>query len=88
MAAVGWYLRFGVSYRDVEELLLERGIDVDPRDRLPVGAAVTPLLADAGRCTRRSAGGRWFVDETHSSNGSGDLSAGQPDIRLDFAPSG
>jgi hypothetical protein len=27
--AVRWYLRFGLSYRDVEELLAERGIDVD-----------------------------------------------------------
>jgi transposase, IS6 family len=26
--AVRWYLRFGLSYRDVEELLTERGIDV------------------------------------------------------------
>jgi len=24
-----WYLRFGLSYRDVEELLAERGIQVD-----------------------------------------------------------
>jgi len=27
--AVRWYLRFGVSYRDVEELLAEREIGVD-----------------------------------------------------------
>jgi transposase-like protein len=27
--AVRWYLRFGLSYRDVEELLAERGITVD-----------------------------------------------------------
>src|SRR6266511_5192934 len=27
--AVQWYLRFGLSYRDVEELLAERGIEVD-----------------------------------------------------------
>jgi hypothetical protein len=27
--AVRWYLRFGLSYRDVEELLTERGIKVD-----------------------------------------------------------
>jgi transposase-like protein len=26
--AVRWYLRFGLSYRDVEELLGERGIEV------------------------------------------------------------
>ncbi|HET7868709.1 MAG TPA: IS6 family transposase, partial [Actinomycetota bacterium] len=27
--AVRWYLRFGLSYRDVEELLAERGVGVD-----------------------------------------------------------
>ena len=27
--AIGWYLRFSLSYRDVEELLAERGIAVD-----------------------------------------------------------
>jgi transposase-like protein len=27
--AVRWYLRFGLSYRDVEELLSERGVEVD-----------------------------------------------------------
>jgi transposase, IS6 family len=27
--AVRWYLRYGPSYRDVEELLAERGITVD-----------------------------------------------------------
>lgn len=29
MLAVRWYLRYGLSYRDVEELLAERGIEVD-----------------------------------------------------------
>ena len=27
--AVRWYLRYGLSYCDVEELLAERGIDID-----------------------------------------------------------
>ncbi|GIH18903.1 hypothetical protein Raf01_70750 [Rugosimonospora africana] len=27
--AVRWYLRFNLSYRDVEELLIERGVEVD-----------------------------------------------------------
>ena len=27
--AVRWYLRYGLSYRDVEELLFERRIEVD-----------------------------------------------------------
>jgi len=29
VVAVRWYLRYGLSYRDVEELLVERGIEVD-----------------------------------------------------------
>ena len=29
MIAVRWYLRYGLSYRDVEEVLAERGIVVD-----------------------------------------------------------
>lgn len=29
LVAVRWYLRCGLSYRDVEELLAERGITVD-----------------------------------------------------------
>jgi transposase-like protein len=37
MLAVRWYLRFGLSYRDLEELLAERGVDVD-RHVVPVGA--------------------------------------------------
>ena len=40
--AVRWYLRYGLSYRDVEELLAERGIHRRPRHRLPVGPAVYP----------------------------------------------
>ena len=27
--AVRWYCRYGISYRDLEEMLAERGIDVD-----------------------------------------------------------
>jgi transposase-like protein len=29
VVVVRWYLRFDLSYRDVEELLAERGVEVD-----------------------------------------------------------
>jgi len=29
LIAVRWYLRYGLSYRDLEELLAERGIEVE-----------------------------------------------------------
>jgi IS6 family transposase len=29
MLTVRWYLRYGLSYRDLEELLAERGVEAD-----------------------------------------------------------
>ena len=63
--AVRWYLRFGLSYRDVEELLAERGIDVDHVTVYRWVQRFTPLLIDAARPCRHVVGDRWFVDETY-----------------------
>ena len=65
MLAVRWYLRYGLSYRDVEELLAERGIEVDHVTIHQWVQRFTLLLIDAARPCRRSVGGRWFVDETY-----------------------
>jgi transposase-like protein len=63
--AVRWYLRYGLSYRDVEELLHERGVEVDHVTVYRWVQRFTPLLADAARFARHSPGDRWFVDETY-----------------------
>jgi transposase-like protein len=63
--AVRWYLRFGLSYRDVEELLAERGINVDHVTVHRWVRRFTPLLADAARFGRHRAGDRWYMDETY-----------------------
>jgi transposase, IS6 family len=63
--AVRWYLRFGLSYRDVEELLTERGIEVDHVTVYRWVQRFTPLLADAARPRRHAVGDRWYVDETY-----------------------
>jgi transposase-like protein len=65
VVAVRWYLRYGLSYRDVEELLAERGIEVDHVTVYRWVQRFTPLLADAARFCRHSPGDRWFVDETY-----------------------
>jgi IS6 family transposase len=66
MLAVRWYLRFGLSYRDVEELLSERGIEVDHVTVYRWVVRFTPLLADAARPCRHAVGDRWQVDETYT----------------------
>jgi len=63
--AVRWYLRYGLSYRDVEELLAERGIAVDHVSVYRWVQRFTPLFTDAARPLRHAAGDRWFVDETY-----------------------
>ena len=63
--AVRWYLRYGLSYRDVEELLGERGVEVDRVTVYRWVQRFTPLFADAARPLRHATGDRWFVDETY-----------------------
>jgi transposase-like protein len=65
LLAVRWYLRYGLSYRDVEELLAERGIEVDHVTIYRWVQRFTPLVIEAARPCRHSAGDRWFVDETY-----------------------
>jgi transposase-like protein len=65
VVAVRWYLRYNLSYRDIEELLVERGVEVDHVTVLRWVQRFTPLLADAARFARHSPGDRWFVDETY-----------------------
>ena len=65
VVAVRWYLRYGLSYRDVEELLAERGIEVDHVTVYRWVQRFTPLLIDAARPCRHAPGDRWFADETY-----------------------
>ena len=65
VVAVRWYASYGLSYRDVEELLAERGIEVDHVTVYRWVQRFMPLLADVARFARHSPGDRWFVDETY-----------------------
>jgi IS6 family transposase len=52
IAAVRWYLRYNLSYRNVEELLVERGVEVGHVTIFRWVQRFTPLLADAARFVR------------------------------------
>jgi transposase-like protein len=65
VVAVRWYLRYGLSYRDVEELVVERGVEADHVTVFRWVQWFTPLLADAARFARHAPDDRWYVDETH-----------------------
>jgi IS6 family transposase len=65
LLAVRWYLRYGLSYRDLEELLAEWGIEVDHVTLFRWVQRFTPILADAAGPCRHAVSNRWFVDETY-----------------------
>jgi IS6 family transposase len=51
--AVRWYLRYGLSYRDVEELLAERGVEVDHVTIYRWVQRFTPMLVGTVALTLR-----------------------------------
>ena len=63
--AVRWYLRYGLSYRDVEELVAERGIAVDHVTIYRWVQRFTPEFIKAARPCRHAPGDRWFTDEIY-----------------------
>jgi DDE domain len=65
VVAVRWYLRFNLSYRDVADLLVERGVQIDHVAVYRWVQRFTPLFADAARYCRHSPGDRWHVAETY-----------------------
>jgi len=62
--AVRWYLRYGLSYRDVEELMAERGIAFGHVTIYRQVQRFTPEFIEAARPGRPIPGDRWFADET------------------------
>jgi IS6 family transposase len=62
--AVRWSLRLALSYRDLEELLAERGVQVHHIIISRWVQRFTPLLAEAARPRRHAVGDRWQVDQT------------------------
>ena len=41
--AVRWYCKYSISYRELQEMLAERGVNVDPLHDLPLGSGVMRL---------------------------------------------
>ncbi len=66
LLAVLWRLRYKLGFRDVAELLLQRGFEVTHETIRDWEFRFTPLLADQLRAKRRGrAGDSWYIDETY-----------------------
>ncbi len=66
LLTVLWRLRYKLGFRDVAELLLERGYEVTHETIREWEFRFAPLLADQLRSKRRGRAGRsWYLDETY-----------------------
>ena len=65
LLAVGWYLRFSLSYREVEELRAERGLWVDHVTVWRWVQRYTPELQRRLRRRLKPTSDSWRVDETY-----------------------
>src|SRR5260370_10166116 len=65
LLAVGWYLRFSLSYRDVEELLAGRGLFVDHVTVWRWAQLYTPEMERRLRSRLIPTNDSWRVDETY-----------------------
>lgn len=62
---VRWYLRYSLSYRDLEEMMTERGLSVDHSTIARWVLRYAPVLNQRVRRHVRRPVGSWRVDETY-----------------------
>ena len=63
--AVFFYVRYGVSYRDLEEIMAERGVLVDHATLNRWVVRYSPLIAAKAKKRKQSVASSWRMDETY-----------------------
>ena len=65
LMAIRWYIAYALSYRDIEELMQERGIHVDHATVNRWVVEYSPQLSNEFRNKKKPVGGSWRMDETN-----------------------
>ena len=65
LLCVRWYLAYGLSPRDLEEMMAERGISVDHSSVHRWVIRFSPWLLRRFNLRKRAVTGKWHVDETY-----------------------
>nr|WP_230988262.1 hypothetical protein [Bathymodiolus japonicus methanotrophic gill symbiont] len=63
--AVFFYVRYGVSYRDLEEIMEERGVEVDHATLNRWVIRYSPAIAVKAKSQKRETNKSWRMDETY-----------------------
>ena len=68
LQSVRWYLAYALSYRDIEEIMQERGFNVDHSTIHRWVIHYSLKLEKKYRQKKRAPCGRWRLDETYIKN--------------------
>jgi len=60
-----WYLRYSLSYRDLGEMMAERGLSLDHSTIARWVLRYAPILSQRIRCEMRRPNQSWRVDEAY-----------------------
>lgn len=63
--AVRWYVAYSLSYRDIEELMSERGINIDHSTINRWVIKYAPKLLKVFQTKKKSVNKSWRMDETY-----------------------
>ena len=63
--SVFFYVRYGVSYRDLEEIMAQRGVSVDHATLNRWVIRYSPRIAEEAKKRQQSVAGSWRMDETY-----------------------
>ncbi|HHB0225204.1 TPA: IS6 family transposase, partial [Staphylococcus aureus] len=63
--AVGYYLRYALSYRDISEILRERGVNVHHSTVYRWVQEYAPILYQIWKKKHKKAYYKWHIDETY-----------------------
>jgi putative transposase len=63
--AVFFYVRYAVSYRDLEEIMAERGVSIDHATLNRWVVKYSPDIAKTAQQKKQSTAGSWRMDETY-----------------------
>jgi putative transposase len=66
LQSVRWYLAYALSYRDIEEIMQERGFDVDHSTIHRWVVHYSPLLVQKFRSIKQKPAGRWRLDDRNA----------------------
>jgi transposase, IS6 family len=65
LLCVRWYCKYGISYRDLAEIMSERGVEVDPSTLFRWVQRYAPEIEKRVRPYQGPRSGSWRVDETY-----------------------